>query len=76
MTGTVPGADLIDEILAYLAPLEAQDGRRFWVATAAVDWEGERVKDALRAWSSLPRADVADAARASLNGEHRRHRSL
>lgn len=76
MTGTVPGADVVQEILTYLAPLQAQDGRRFWVATAAVDWEGEPVKAALRAWSSLPRKDVADAARASLIGEHRRHSPL
>ena len=76
VTGTVPGADVVHEVLAYLAPLEARDGRRFWVATAAVDWEGEPVKDALRAWSSLPRPDVADAAQASLNGKHRRHKPL
>lgn len=76
MTGAVPGADVVREILTYLAPLQAQDGQRFWVATAAVDWEGESVKAALRAWSSLPRSDVADAARASLMGEHRRYRPL
>jgi len=76
MTGAVPGDDVVHEILTYLGPLEAQDGRRFWVATAAVDWQGEPVKDALRAWLSLPRQDVADAARASLIGEHRRRNPL
>lgn len=76
VTRTVPGAGVISDILDYLRPLQSQDERRYWVAVAAVDWRGADVGDALRSWASLPRADVADAARASLAGEYKRPRPL
>lgn len=76
MTGAVPDATLIDEILVYLAPLPAEDGGRFWAAVAAVDWPGHAVRSALTKWASLSRADVADAARLSLGGTHAKHTPL
>ena len=76
VTRTVPGAAVISDILDYLRPLQAQDERRYWVAVAAADWRGEDVENALQSWTSLPRADVADAARVSLAGEYKRPRPL
>ena len=76
VTRTVPGAAVISDIFDYLRPLHAEDQRRFWVATAAVDWKGADVESVLQSWTSLPRDDVAEAARASLAGEYKRRRPL
>ncbi|MFB7475257.1 hypothetical protein [Kitasatospora sp. NPDC056184] len=64
-------AATIDHVLDLLGPLDPQDGLRFWAAAAAADWTGPRVRGFLQECAVGPRADVADAATASLQGEHR-----
>ncbi|MEV6613023.1 HEAT repeat domain-containing protein [Streptomyces sp. NPDC051051] len=61
----------VDHVLDFLGPLDPHDGLRFWAAAAAVDWPGPRVAEFLRACAAGPRADVAEAAAASLRGERR-----
>ncbi|MGV9938520.1 HEAT repeat domain-containing protein [Streptomyces sp. NPDC003401] len=65
-----PDPATVDHVLDFLAPLDPHDGLRFWAAAAAVEWPGPRVGEFLRACAAGPRADVAEAAAASLRGEH------
>ncbi|MFD3727706.1 HEAT repeat domain-containing protein [Streptomyces sp. NPDC058671] len=55
-----------DRVLDFLDPLDPYDGLRFWAATAAARWPGDRVRVFLESCAAGPRADVADAAATSL----------
>ncbi len=69
-------AATIDHVLDFLGPLDPHDGLRFWAAAAAAGWAGTRVGDFLRECADGPRADVADAATSSLQGEYRTYSPL
>ncbi|MFE9458782.1 HEAT repeat domain-containing protein [Streptomyces californicus] len=62
----VPDPETVDQVLDVLAPLSPYDGLRFWAAVAAAGWPGERVRFFLETCAAGPRADVAEAAAASL----------
>ncbi|MGW5159732.1 hypothetical protein ACWEPN_30010 [Nonomuraea wenchangensis] len=66
----------IDRILNFLAERTPNNGLRFWPAAAAAGWNGPRVNIFLTACASSPREDVADAAKASLEGRYKTYRPL
>ncbi|MFE5945217.1 HEAT repeat domain-containing protein [Streptomyces massasporeus] len=66
--GGVPDASTVDRILDLLDPLDPYDGLRYWAAVAAANWPGARVRAFLESCAAGPRADVAEAAGASLEG--------
>ncbi|MFD6327578.1 HEAT repeat domain-containing protein [Streptomyces sp. NPDC058442] len=76
MLRSVPEPETVDYILDFLAPLQSHDGLRFWAAAAAAGWPGERVRAFLEGCAAGPRADVADAAASSLEGEYQTYRPL
>ncbi|WP_329038058.1 HEAT repeat domain-containing protein [Streptomyces sp. NBC_00178] len=64
-------ATTVDRVLDFLDPLDRFDGLRYWAAVAARDWPGDRVRAFLDSCAAGPRADVADAAAASLERRRR-----
>ncbi|SDL18963.1 hypothetical protein [Nonomuraea jiangxiensis] len=62
--------------LNFLAERTPYDGLRFWPAAAAAGWNGSRIKAFLTACASSPREDVADAAKASLEGRYKTYQPL
>ncbi|WP_406195514.1 HEAT repeat domain-containing protein [Kitasatospora sp. NBC_01560] len=66
----------IDYVLDVLDPLDPHDGLRFWAAAAAAGWAAPRVTEFLQGCAAGPRADVAMAATASLQGEYRTYAFL
>ncbi|MFE2106947.1 hypothetical protein ACFXAF_13900 [Kitasatospora sp. NPDC059463] len=69
-------AATIDHIVDVLAPLDPHDGLRFWAAAAAAGWTGPRIQGFLQECAAGPRADVADAATASLQGKYQTYSPL
>lgn len=66
----------IDRILDHISGRGPRDGIRFWPAAAAAGWRGPRVEAFLTEAAALPRADVAEAAKASLEGCYGTYRHL
>ncbi|MFH9355612.1 HEAT repeat domain-containing protein [Kitasatospora sp. NPDC017646] len=66
----------IDHVLDFLSPLDPNDGLRFWAAAAAAGWTGPRVSKFLQGCAAGPRADVANAATSSLQGEYQTYSPL
>jgi hypothetical protein len=62
--------------LDFVADREPQDGLRFWPAAAAAGWDGAKVKAFLFQCANGPRHDVAEAAKASLDGKYKTYRPL
>ncbi|MET9537554.1 HEAT repeat domain-containing protein [Streptomyces sp. NPDC006553] len=65
--GGAPTPTTVGRILDLLDPLDPYDGLRYWAAVAAAKWPGERVDVFLESCAAGPRADVSEAARASLD---------
>ncbi|MFF3842429.1 HEAT repeat domain-containing protein [Streptomyces sp. NPDC001930] len=68
--GGAPAPTTVGRILDLLDPLDPYDGLRHWAAVAAANWPGERVDVFLESCAAGPRADVAEAARTSLEARH------
>ena len=66
----------VGRILDFLAGRDPFDRLRFWPAVAAAGWKGPRVRTFLTQCAGGPREDVADAARASLDGRYQTYRHL
>jgi hypothetical protein len=63
MLRMVPETELMQEILAFVRPLQAADPLRFWVAAAAPGWEHSDLDDFLGACERSGRDDIANAAK-------------
>ena len=66
----------IARILNFVSARDPYDGLKFWPAAAAAGWNGRRVKAFLNRCATSPRKDVAEAAKASLQGRYKTYRPL
>ena len=76
MLQLVPDDELIERIIAFVTPLDYVDPLRYWVAAAAASWNGLNVETYLRSCLTSQRDHLIEAATASLNGTHLKHRPL
>ncbi len=65
-----PEAEVIGQIVEYVATLPADHLLRFWVAAAAPGWEHPKVPPFLQACAAGQREDVRTAATAALQKKY------